>query len=904
MTRPFLLALALLFAIPPVLGQVAGDVVLNEIMYDPPPSQPSGNEWVEVLNASGAPLDLSGATFTDGTGTSDPLPPGTTLDDGAYLVIVRDAEDFVAAYPGIAFVEVDGFPALNNSGDRPALVLNGSELDAVPYAPSWGGADASLERRDPLGPSDQPANFGTSTAASGGTPGAQNSLVEIDTRPPVLVSAEAPDALSIRLLFDEPLDEASAENAASYAIDGGIGAPLAADLGPDGTEVLLALAAALVNGQTYTVTASNIGDTRGNVLVSATASFFFGQGDAADPRDVVINEFLYDEPSSDNPGEFVELFNRSDRTFDLRDFTLNDGTGDDQPITDQPVFLAPGGFAVIVEDGADFAQVFPGVAFIDQPGWSALNNSGDVIVLKYLGTEIDSLQYVPSWGGEDASLERRDPEGPSSVAANWETTSDLRGGTPAAENSQFAPDVTGPQLTGATASRDGQVVTVTLDEPVEPQSTAGAFTVDGVGVSAVDYAPETTTVVLVLASRLPAGTTTVTASGLRDLLGNETASTSTTVEFTPDVTPPSLSRVTASSPTVLQVSFTEPVVLSIAQFSVEGTSVTSAVATDSDDGGTTAAELSLSPALPDQALYRLSVAALTDLAGNIAADEAAFFLGTPDAPQAGQIVITEIMFDPQNGSDGEYLEVLNTSSDGVFDLRTVDLGDDDEDGGPLAESPVILLPGEYVALVRNVEGFRAVFSDAPFAEAGSVIGLSNSGETLVLRASGVVLDAVPYDPDWHRVELDDATGISLERRDPAGASDSPANWSSSLSDLGGTPSAENTLSIAESPVEREASLRVTSPFAPTRGEAAEITVTLSANASLVRARIYDGGGREVRELEPGRLVGGTATLLWDGTGDDRRPLRAGIYVVLVESVDAEGGTTEAVRGAVVLARPE
>ena len=71
----------------------------------------------------------------------------------------------------------------------------------------------------------------------------------------------------------------------------------------------------------------------------------------------------------------------------------------------------------------------------------------------------------------------------------------------------------------------------------------------------------------------------------------------------------------------------------------------------------------------------------------------------------------------------------------------------------------------------------------------------------------------------------------------------------------------------------------------------------------MRCRVYDGGGRLVRELEPGRLVGGAATLVWDGTGDDRRPLRAGIYVVLVEAVDAEGGTAEAVRGAVVLARP-
>ncbi len=891
-----------------VSAQAPGDVVINEVMYDPPPPQPSANEWVEILNLTDGPVDLGGLVLTDGGSTSAPIAAGTVLAPGAFAVLARDGAAFAAAYPGVPAIDLDGFPSLNNSGDRVALARGSTEIDAVPYLPSWGGTDASLERRDPLGPSDQASNFGTSTAPGGGTPGAANSLFAQDDQPPALASAEALDAQTVRVTFSEPVDPATAEAAASYAIDGGVGTPALAMIGDTPSEVLLALATPLTGPASYTLTVQGVADRRGNVLDSATTTFFFGQGSAAGPRDLVVNEFLYDEPSTNNPGEFVELFNRTDRAFDLREFTLNDAVGDAQPITTAPVFVAPGGYAVVVEDAALFQAVFPDVAFVEQAGWSALNNGGDAIVLAYRGTTVDSLFYDPAWGGEDASLERKDPDGPSSVAANYATTGASRG-TPGAQNSRFEPDVTGPRLVAAAVSPDGRTVTLTLDEPADPASvTAQAFSVPGVGVASVAYVPESTTVTLALAGPLPAGPSTITAAGLTDGLGNTTATTSATVTFTPDVVAPAIARVTARSASLLAVTFTEPVTAAsatnAAAYTVEGGTVASVTATQTAGGGVLAVEVALAGPLAEPDVYTVSVTGLTDLAGNVADRAlAAVFVGTPDTPGPGDLAITEIMYDPAVGSSGEYVEVSNTSSSGVFALDRVTIDDGDGDGDPLVEEPTVLLPGEAVAVVRNGDGFRAAFPDAPFVAGGSAIGLSNSGEAIVLRAAGAVLDSVFYQPAWHRVELDDATGISLERRDPTSGSNDAANWSSSLDERGGTPSAPNSLSIAGTPVERDPALTITSPFAPTLGEAARITYSLSTEAGLVRARIYDGGGRPVRELEAGRLSGTTATLTWDGTDDDRRPLRAGIYVVLVEAVDAQGGTTEALRGVVVLARP-
>lgn len=905
--------LVLLSAAAHAQAPAPGEIVVNEILYDPPAPQPSGNEWVEVLNRSDRAVDLTGVALADAAGTSDPVAGSVILQPGEFAVLVRDADAFEAAYPGVPYVALTRFPALNNGGDTVALQLDGEVLDSVPYTSSWGGSDASLERRDPDGPSDAAPNFGTTTNPAGGTPGATNSLFTTDEEPPSLLEAEALSATSVLVTFDEPVEASTAEVAANYAIDGGIGAPTSATVSDDPAQVLLQLATALASPTTYGLTVSGVADPAGNVLQTGEVDFFYGEGSAAAPRDLVVNEILYAEPSDDNPGEYVELFNRTDRSFDLRDFTLNDAVGADTPVTDRPVFVEPSGYAVVVEDGDLFKSVYPDVPYIEQPSWSALNNTGDAVVLRYRGALVDSLTYVPSWGGSGVALERKDPEGPSSVAANWASSTDPRGGTPGAQNSQFAPDLTGPLLVSAAPTRDGRGLTVTVDEPLDPASVrASAFTIeDGPAVSAAQYDEGDLTVTLDLAAALPAGNSTVSAGGLADLLGNTTDASSTTVTFTPDTVLPTLVRAQATSATAVRVEFSEPVTAaSAADVSIYafdgGVGRPTAVTTEpSTGGGVEAAVLTLGMPLADRQQYTVTASGLADLAGNVQpSTSASLFFGQPDTPGSGDLVLTEIMYDPQNGSAGEYIEVLNTTEDRVFDLQRVTLDDGSGPGAPLAESQALVFPGDYVAVVRSAAGFAEVFEGVASVDAGRAVSLSNTGEAVVLRSEGAVLDSVFYSPAWHRAELDDATGIALERRGATAPSSTAAeSWSSSLDERGGTPSAPNTLRLAGTPVERESGVTVTSPFAPGLGEAAEITYTLGAEAALIRARIYDGSGRLVRELEPGRLSGSTATLTWDGTGDDRQRLRAGIYVVLIEAVDVEGGTVEARRAALVLARP-
>jgi hypothetical protein len=161
-------------------------VVINEIHYHPSDSNAAG-EWIELHNASGAAIDVSGWALTRGVDYT--FPGGTVLAPGAYLVIAKDPRT-VEAYYGIAGVLGPFAGGLRN--DAETLLLRdalGNPADRVRYADegSW------PPEADGLGPSLELVNpaienrYGPSWAASSGegTPGARNSAFAADPVPVV-----------------------------------------------------------------------------------------------------------------------------------------------------------------------------------------------------------------------------------------------------------------------------------------------------------------------------------------------------------------------------------------------------------------------------------------------------------------------------------------------------------------------------------------------------------------------------------------------------------------------------------------------------------------------------------------------------------------------------------------------
>jgi hypothetical protein len=82
--RAFVLACASLLLLPAV---VVADVVINEIHYEPE-LKSSRLEFVELYNAGGVEVDLSGWFFSDGI--SFRFPEGTALPPTAFVVVAQD----------------------------------------------------------------------------------------------------------------------------------------------------------------------------------------------------------------------------------------------------------------------------------------------------------------------------------------------------------------------------------------------------------------------------------------------------------------------------------------------------------------------------------------------------------------------------------------------------------------------------------------------------------------------------------------------------------------------------------------------------------------------------------------------------------------------------------------------
>lgn len=140
-----------------------GDVLINEVEYDPPQSGPDADfEWMEIYNPTDNTIELGGWTVSDNLGC-DPVPSLTLPAEG--FAVIAATEGFYTNFPdfdgNIVFLQ-DGRigNGLNNDGDR--LVLEdsmGNVIDAISYGDETSqstyhsdvAAGHSLERSPPGG---------------------------------------------------------------------------------------------------------------------------------------------------------------------------------------------------------------------------------------------------------------------------------------------------------------------------------------------------------------------------------------------------------------------------------------------------------------------------------------------------------------------------------------------------------------------------------------------------------------------------------------------------------------------------------------------------------------------------------------------------------------------------------
>lgn len=264
-----------------------------------------------------------------------------------------------------------------------------------------------------------------------------------DATAPSLTSAAATSTSQLDVTFSEPVDPASAQTPSNYSVDNSIGTPTSATR--DNTNfslVHLTFSNAFSGGTTYTLTVNNVKDLAANTIAANSSAFFtYSAPGNASPYDVVITEFMADpDPAIGLPdAEYIEIYNRSTKTFDLNGWKISDSGS---PHDLSTFVLQPGAYLILCATANTAAFSTFGNA-MGVTSFPSLNNTGgdDVILYDNTSVIIDKVHYDESYYQDAAkadggwSIERIDPDFTCISAENWRASTDASGGTPGRANS-------------------------------------------------------------------------------------------------------------------------------------------------------------------------------------------------------------------------------------------------------------------------------------------------------------------------------------------------------------------------------------------------------------------------------------------------------------------------------------
>ena len=394
-------------------------------------------------------------------------------------------------------------------------------------------------------------------------------------------------------------------------------------------------------------------------------------------------------------------------------------------------------------------------------------------------------------------------------------------------------------------------------------------------------------------------------------LGGTPGSVNSVDALNPDQTKPYLTRVSVIDSLTLMLHFSEPMdsisILDTAIYEVFdfGKPIWVGNTYPKYDRIT----LTFSKPFQKQKLYDLSIqAGIKDCVGNSSGTNGARF-GMPEKPEAGDLIINEILFDPQSpGVD--YVEIKNRTNK-IFDLKDIRLANWDEvsqsykNVKPLTDESYLIYSNEYLVFSTNssiIEKQYFVRYPQHLVEIPSMISMSNSeGNVLIITSTFELIDRLDYNKDMHFALLQNTKGISLERVNPNQPTDDKSNWHSSATsqdaysqsaDYAGTPTTQNsqfsTGAEFSGDIWPQNNNEVFSPDNDGRDDVLYLDYKFPVSGNTVNIRIYDMNGKLIRNLANNELLATKGTLSWDGLDNDNQKANVGIYIIYVEIFNLNG----------------
>jgi hypothetical protein len=316
-------------------------------------------------------------------------------------------------------------------------------------------------------------------------------------------------------------------------------------------------------------------------------------------------------------------------------------------------------------------------------------------------------------------------------------------------------------------------------------------------------------------------------------------------------------------------------------------------------------------------------AGFTDCLGNpISLNNTARF-ALPETINQGDLILNEVLFNPvTNGKD--FIELYNNSNK-VLNAAELVLSNASIIDGNLANAtslqtnPVttnwLIFPNEYLVITEGVEQVRTQYSTPNpnnFIENNLPTFDNSEGSVFVYVAYDSVyvdalgnpqvaylarqLDLFDYNEDIHTSLIDDKNGVSLERIDFDAPTNDENNWHSASTDVGyATPAYQNSSFMVNDIMGDDLIVLPNDRLSPD-GDGYEDFLLINYNVDdlgfVANIDIYDANGRLVRNLINGELLMREGTFQWDGTDNQGRKPKVGIYVLKIVVFDANGNRKE------------
>ena len=438
------------------------DVVINEIMADPSPVVGLPDwEYIELFNTTEICINLKDWILA--IGNSNKTFPSVDIEPLGYLILCK--EDALEELR--PFGSIQGFSSFSVANAGTTLKLSSPEesvISEVAFNDNWyhdpekkeGGW--SLEQIDPFNPCAGTTNWSASMDASGGTPGRLNSINTPNEMSPLVERVSVLGEHIVFLWFDQQMERTSLQDPSHYFIEELNLPPAEVTVNPVmANSVQLLFDVVFQEGLIYSLIINEVESCSGQPI-EADTRVLFGIPNPITEGEVLIKEILFDPIS---PGvDYVELYNYSEKTFDLSELRLgvikesfpNPADTTLKVITEDPRLFLPHTYLLLSTDAYTVARQYhceiPNA--LDMYSFPSYPNSGgQAILMSRHGVVVDQMAFSEQMHypllkeTKGVSLERVSWEAPSWQSDNWHSAAEAMGfGTPGRENSMAQQEPT------------------------------------------------------------------------------------------------------------------------------------------------------------------------------------------------------------------------------------------------------------------------------------------------------------------------------------------------------------------------------------------------------------------------------------------------------------------------------